>query len=504
MHLTTRVSVDHAIIAIVIAITLAVHVVSFGYLSSLAAGNPAAYPYPIVSGDSIYYARAANNLLTLHAYQQVPGVPLRGAPPGYPALLAAAKAATGSMTPLVVVQTLFAALAVILLYRMARILLPAAYAAAVALFYALDPMVIFADTTLIKDGLFSALLICIVYLAFFYDRDKATRDETRPATTVLSAAERIHLVLRWGIVGLLLGIAAMISPIGQFLVLVFPAMYLVRTWRSGERYRLWAVCACVVGFALITVPWMARNHMYFGSYEISSLGGYNLLTNDIRGFLGWRALENTPEAVPAILIMRHFDDPIFTTVDEDIAAALAKITPPGGDEESYHGRLAVFYILHDPVRYAYFHAVNTIPFFISSSIASYGQTIRQLRDNTGFYEPTALSLLGNLQQILHPQSVSSFVAAIFALAPTALEIAWWTLVALSAALGVLLRRKNFMVILCAVLVLYFAALTGPMSTSRLRIPAEAYLLILAAVGAHAAVQRTKEKLHQRAEARRAE
>src|SRR3989338_237823 len=484
MQWNTRIPTDYAIIAIIIAVMICARVISFGYLSSLAAGNPAAYPYPIVSGDSIYYARAADNLLTLHAYQQVPGVPLRGAPPGYPALLAAAKFATGSMTPLVIVQTLLAAFALILLYAMARTLLPASYAAMVASVYALDPMVIFTDTTLIKDGLFSSLLICIVYFAFFQSR--------------------VRGLARWSLVGILLGIATMISPIAQFLVLVFPALYLLRpsgergsTERSSANVRLKVICACVVGFALITIPWMARNHAYFGSYEISALGGYNLLTNDVRGFLGWRALANTPHPLPAILVMRHFDDPIFASVDQDIAAALAKIVPPGGDPENYHGRLAMQYILHDPFRYAYFHAVNTIPFFISSSIASYGQMVTQLRDNTGFYAPASLSLLSGLKEIVHSQSACAFMNAALSVAPTVLEIVWWAFVTLAAAAGLFLKRKNFTVILCAVLVLYFAALTGPMSTSRYRIPAEPYLLLLAAVGAQALVQRTKEKLYKR-------
>ena len=466
---------EHATIALIVLILLCVRLVSFAYFSSLTNSNLAAYPYPIVSGDSIYYVRAADNLLNLHAYQEVPGVPLRGAPPGYPALLAATKAATGSVTPLVIVQTLFSALAVVLLYRMARTLVLAPYAAAVALLYALDPMVIFTDTTLIKDGLFSSLLICIVYLAFFRSYES--------------------IVLRWTLVGLLLGIAVLISPIGQFLVLVFPAMFIFRQWMNGgKEYNLRAIAACIVGFALIVVPWMVRNHSYFGSYEISSLGGYDLLTNDVRGYLGWRALAASSHPLPAILVMRHFDDPIFAQVDKQIASDLAKLVPPGADPESYQGQLAMRYILHDPLRYGYFHAVNTIPFFISSSIASYQQMVTQLRDNTGFYAPASLSLLSGLKGMMHPKNADAFMNAVFAIAPTVLEILFWMLVALAAGAGLFFKRNRFTVVLCAVLVLYFAALTGPMSTSRYRIPAEGYLLLLAAAGAQAIVQRTKEKL----------
>ncbi len=476
MRLFRRISVDYIIIAIVM-IVICVRLVSFGYLSSLAASNPTAHPYPVVAGDSIHYAQLGSNLLSFHAYQWDAGMPYRGAPPGYPALLAGTLAITGSMTPLVGIQILFAICATILLYKMSRTLLSVPYAVAVTLVYALDPMTIFADTTLITDGFFSSFLICIVYFAFFW----------------VSKREYV----RWGLVGVFLGIATMIRPIAQFLILVFPAMYLLREWMSGmreDRSRIWAMCACVIGFVLVVSPWIARNHTYFGSFEISYLGSDNLLKNDARGFLAWRALSQTDHPLPAILVMRHINDPIFQVLDKQIKTDLAQMTPPGGNPDNYEGRLAMRYILHDPIRYAYFHTVNTIPFFISSSVATYGQTIRQLRTSEGFFAPTSLSLLNTVQHILHPESLGAFIKAIYSIAPIALEILWWVLVSLAALIATILFRKNFVILLCATLILYFAALTGPMSASRYRIPAEPYLLILAAMGTHVVVQRIKEKL----------
>ena len=73
--------------------------------------------------------------------------------------------------------------------------------------------------------------------------------------------------------------------------------------------------------------------------------------------------------------------------------------------------------------------------------------------------------------------------------PIALEMLFWLAAALAALVAVILRRRDFTIVLFAVLVLYFAALTGPMSNSRYRIPAEPYLLILAAAGIHAFVRK---------------
>ncbi len=482
MRLFERMPADYAAIGLIAAVVFGARLLSFGYLSSLAHANPTASPYPIVAGDSTYYARWADTLLAFHAYEDPPGKPLHAAPPGYPALLAATKAATGSMTPIIIVQIILAAYASVLIYRMARTLVPGAFALVPALAYGIDPMAVFADSALMTDGLFSALMVCTVYLAFFL-----------PAQ---AGKSRLCGAMRWGLVGILLGIATMLRPIAEFLILVFPAMYLIRERMRGvneDESRVKAIGACVLAFILVVVPWMIRNEKIFGAFEISPLGGHNLLTNNVRGFLAWRALADTPDPMPAILVMRHVNDPVFAAVSEKMNRDLAGITPPGKDPANYEGPLAMSYIVHDPIRYAYFHAVNTAPFFLSSSIASYGQIVRQLRDNEGFFAPVSLSLLDAWGRIRHPESAGSFISAARALLPIASEMFWWFVVTLLALAAVVLRRREFAIVLCAVLVVYFAALTGPMSNSRYRIPAEPYLLILAIAGTHALMERMKGK-----------
>ncbi|MDO8553009.1 MAG: hypothetical protein Q7S01_05840 [bacterium] len=502
MKLFERVSNESAIVVILVVLAICARLLSFGYLSSLASTNPAAHPYPVVSGDSSYYALWADNLLEFHAYENPKGVPLHAAPPGYPALLAATKALTGSMAPIVILQIILSAYAAVLIYRMARTLVPSAYALVPALAYAIDPMAVFTDSAIMTDGLFSSLLIFIVYFAFFLPTPSGARQAGQQS--------RLKGIARWGLVGLLLGAITMIRPIAQFLVFVFPAMYLLREWFtvsssnpmaskkadptvvSEKVSRLKVIIACILGFAVIVTPWIARNYSQFESFEISPLGGHNLLINNVRGFLAWRTLAGTPEQLPAILAMRHFNDPVFSVVDTDVAKRLAEITPPGKDSDNYEGKLAIYYIMRDPVRYAYFHTVNTIPFFISSSVASYKQIERQLRDNEGFYAPVTLSILDSLRKIRHPESASSFISAVRNLSPIALEIFWWLCITLLALVATVLRRRDFAILLLFVLVAYFAALTGPMSNSRYRIPAEPYLLILAAAGAHELVKRMRK------------
>lgn len=484
MKMFGRISHDFALVAMIVAVVILARLLSFNYLSGLADANPAAFPYPVVAGDSSYYARWADTLLTHHAYEDPPGKPLHAAPPGYSALLAATKAATGSITPVIVPQTLLAALAAVLIYMMARTRVPKWWALVPALLYAVSPMAVFTDSAVMTDGIFSSLIVCVVYLAFFQ--------------------QRLRGVALWACVGLLLGVATMLRPIGQFLVVLFPAMLILRARIEGgvRAEHLKAAVACIVAFAVVVTPWMLRNEREFGAFEISPLGGHNLLTFNVRGFLAWRALQRTPEELPALLVLRHANDPVFGEVEKEMREQLAEITPAGETPDNYEGKLAIQYIMNDPLRYAYFHAINTLPFFLSSGVANYRQIAKQVGANEGFYEPAMLSLLGSLKSLRSPEGTSDFLNAARSAAPPALEVLWWVAVSALALAATVFCRKNFAVTLFTALVLYFAVLTGPMAMSRYRVPAEPYLLTLAAFGAYTLrmrlrrVERAPEKARQ--------
>ncbi len=471
MNFHERLSKDVVLVAIIVAIALVVRIVSFSYLYVVAESNSAASPYPVVAGDSTHYVTFATSLLERGTYEESPGVPHRGWPVGYPLLLAAAKLLTGSMIPLILLQLVLTCVAIALMYRMALALVPRTFALLPPFVYALDPMVAFVDSTLLTDGLFSALMVCMIYLLFFARRP-------RPLT-------------RYALSGAILGMAILLRPIAQFLILVIPVVVVFHAWynRALSASHGWRVATFVVLCAVFVTPWMMRNQLVFGSFEVSNLGGYNLLTNHVRGFLAWRAFSESDTPVPAILAMRRADNPIYTEVTERIESDLSLRTPDGEDRLSYMGGLALSYIFADPVRYAYFHSVNTTPFFLSSSIASYGQIVRQLGKNEGFFAPVMVALVETWQQMRDPESVGALFVAVRSVALVVLEIGAWALATLLALWGLYTRRREFPVLLCALLVAYFAALTGPMSNSRYRIPAEPYLLILTAVGLHVLARR---------------
>jgi hypothetical protein len=339
-------------------------------------------------------------------------------------------------------------------------------------------MTIIADSSLLTDGIFSALIVITVYLAFFQSRIRGMR--------------------KWFLAGIILAVATMIRPIAEFLILVIPVVFILRDqfWIQGERpqwYRTKMLAAFFFGCALILTPWMVRNEHFFGSFEVTNIGANDLLQDDARSFLAWRMLAQEGQPIPAIMVTRDEQNPIFPQVDAKIASDLAALTPPGGDKDNYMGQLAVRYIMQDPIGYAYFDVVNIVPFFLSSSIGSYEQIFEQVGYSKDFYAPTLVALLNALHTIVHPQSIGQIFAALGSVAPVTLEVCYWFLVTALALFALLKRRRDSAVLLFALLVAYFALLTGPMGSSRYRIPAEPYLLILAAAGLQIAVEWMRKK-----------
>jgi 4-amino-4-deoxy-L-arabinose transferase-like glycosyltransferase len=457
------------VIVLALVAVLFAHLASYAYMARLASQDPEAAAYPILASDSKNYTELADTLLERGMFGRAPEgggavEPERHWPPGYPAFLAGVKYVTGSFVPAVVIQVALALLAVFLIYLMARKFLPEAWALVPAALYGFDPTVVLANTVILSDGLFASLLVIAVYVALF-----STRSE----------------FVRWGIVGLLLGALALIRPIAQFLIPLAGLFLVIRMYLvHGRDMRGYApVVTYLLGAALLVAPWLAWTHAKFGVYEISHVGASNLLWYNAQDFLAWKEM-NAERSVPAILSSRYRDDPAYERVHAQLREELQEATPAGGDIQNYEAGVALRHILEDPLRYAYFHVVNTAPFFIGSSFAAYEQVVVQVRDNMGFYAPTALALVDGAKALARGDW-----AEVRSVALVALEMLWWLGVFLLALWGLWTKRNDVRVLMFGGLVAYFALLTGPVAIARYRIPALPFLLILAAVGAVAIVSR---------------
>lgn len=443
-----------------------VHLSSFVYLSRLAAQNPEALPYPILVADGAYYARLANNLIEHHTFtDSLPDLaPTREIAPGYPFFLAVIKTITGSFTPAVFVQTALTLIAVVFLYDIGRRFMHRRLALGAAALYGLEPMVFFTGTAILTDALFSSLLVTAIYVGFFWKSP--------------------HFLVRAGIFGMLLGILAMLRGTGEYLIVMLPIALSVHEWLKGEnkagraRNVLIALIVPPVCAAVIVFPWIVRNHSIWGIYEIEHQRTGIVMGYNVRFFLAWKEMSQTRPA-SVVYPARHTHSPEVALADKKIAEALQAATPAGGDASLYAMKVARDFILDDPLRYAYFHLSHVPVFFLGSSIGTYSQVVRQVRDNTDFSGSTLYKMRTALTDLIHGERVRSSLAM---LVPTVVELGFWALVTLLALMGWFFERRRYEAWVCAMLIAYFAILTGPLSIARYRVPAEPYLFILAALG----------------------
>lgn len=453
------------------AIVFVVHLASAAYLSHLSAGNPAAAAYPLMKGDPETYAALARNLLEHGVFSDSDSlVPSRAWPPAYPALLAASLWATGSFLPVVALQIALACAAAALAFRMALSLAPPRWAFAAALLFGAEPSFVLSNTLLLTDGLFASLLVCAVYLMLFADM-------------------RGRELLRWVFAGAFLGALTLLRPIAEFLIPAVAVFMLAEAFllrRSGVRRAALHAIALLAAAALVLAPWTMRNQRLFGNAEIAHVGASNLLHYNAREFLQWQRME-TWSPVAALRAARSPADPALLA---DVDAELARMTPEGGAAADYEGALAARIILARPFAYAYFHIVNTAPFFVGSGIAAYAQAARQIGTESGFYAPTSAALFAAAEEAARGEWGGAARRAA-PLAPVILEMLFWSAAAFLAAWGAWRLRRDSRAAAFALIVLYFALITGPVAIPRYRLPAEPFLLALAAAGASALAARRK-------------
>lgn len=455
------------VLSLALVLVVVVNVASHLYFSSLSAASSQPLRYPVVAGDSFYYAHVADIMLTYGMHgDALPDLNLTNANlPGYPFLLAATKAVTGSFFPLVLVQVVCMLAAVVLIFAIGRRVIPWQLALLAALAFALDPMVVFTTSSLLTDSLFAALLVVVVYVGFMQ--------------------ERVAGVRRAAVLGLMLGLLAMIRPTGLFLIPIVIAFYALQAWLTEPRARaraaviaLFIALACA---AVPTVPWVIRNQVQLGRTELFHAGVRAFIDYNVRYFLAWRELgKEAPVSVyyPA----RHLTDPVFAVVDADIRDSLTAMTPSGEDSEPYVGLLVRRYISDDPIRYAYFHGAHLPVFFLGSSIGLYGQAIDQYGTRAGGGRSTMYETIAALKDLRHPATA---LPALVAAAPIVLEVLWWVIVCAFALVGLYAERKRLEVWLFATMSLYFGLAAGAVTVARYRISAEPFLLLLAAYGAYA-------------------
>lgn len=396
----------------------------------------------LLTGDAKGYAILAQNILNHGVFsvaQEPPYYPESFRSPGYPAFLAALFAIFNNWTAVAFAQVILLSIAPMLLYLLLR---PYHERAAFwgSILFAIEPVHLYLSSTLLSDALFATLLL---------------------ASLLCLERARGGLWRHGAAGGLVLGAAILVRPIAMFLPLLYVAY---ATLPRPTKAQWLAAAAIVAGVMVVVLPWSLRNWQHFHSFSTSSVGAYNLMLYNAPEYLKYR---------PSLEGQRVYDE--FMAKQNALPREDALSLSRSGEFSSTFRTI----IRGHELDYAFFHLFKTIPFFVSDGLRD---TVRLFGVDIGAMPNITTALLhGQLGSLVAYATGGG--AALWLLV---VGSGFWAAVLLGwlVSCAMLLRQRNWRALFfVCVLVLYFAALTGPVSNARYRLPVEGFLL----TGAVAAV-----------------
>ncbi len=420
--------------------------------------------------DSSRYANLGHNLAVHHIYspsKSSPFMPEETIEPIYPFFLALLFGITESIVLVALVQALIAAATAFLVFRLACLFMGTRPSGIAALLFAVEPVAVYLSGALFTETvfLFLFLLGAYLFLSAAYDPGRRGRMLTG---------------------GAVLGLSALTRPEVQFLPVVFAALFLLAVWYRGGSLRRAGATAVLflVGFALAVSPWLARNRLTYGSWQTSSIGIHKVYLFDLLYFYS------------------HQEGVSFKEAREVFRERVAAISPYGNDDPTfanapYLQQVAIDYIKEQPVAFAVFYTVKTLPFFFSDGL-------RYVVNKFDLLDAPTINISGyvfegEFGKLFHALSAKDTLPFLLLIVGGA----FWLIINLGALLGVWyafrLRRTRAQILLPAALfaslVLIFALMSGPVSNPRLRFKAEPFMFILAVFGfsklAHARLNRAR-------------
>lgn len=433
-------------VVLILAVALVLRV------SFLAVVHPWSYPVEqqLTFNDSPLYHQLACTLLDHHRFAagatDAPD-PIRT--PGYPLFVAGIYALFGEIPWIVfVAQIVMDCLSCYLLFLVLRRVLSETVASIGAFLYAIDPFLILYASTFLSETLF--LLVLTIALHTY--------------GTILSHGRNTNMRWRYGLLGLTVGVAALVRPIALYIPVVLIAFTLV-TDRKKLARALVNSAILVAAFAVIVSPWLIRNYVTFGRASLSCADSWTLLR--------WNV--GVVEAAK-----RHQD--FEMTRDELLAEADSLMSADGLRPENlnpmekadYWRRLAFRYILHDPIHFAMAHVKGTVFLFVNLGTSDFAHALH-LPSHGMDMSKSSVTMLREFSAKKSPTEI--LIGAI--VAPFLLI----TYLALVLGLFVAWRRfdRTFLAF-CLLMALYFTMLPGAVGIVRYKLPAVPFYLCFVGIG----------------------
>jgi hypothetical protein len=212
-------------------------------------------------------------------------------------------------------------------------------------------------------------------------------------------------------------------------------------------------------FGGMLAPWYVRNHVELGTTSFSSVGPFVLFRQNASQF--YEAFHNIP-----------YLDARYTL--EDRAGIPRGPVPDDLAHAAVLQKVALQVITEHPFRYALFHVTGFIPFFTGSGAHDYWWLIRNMSEWPFNPAPEP-----SLMQALHPFNISILIEDLKNHGWFLVENAFWGILVLFILIGLWRSKNRRLAWMFFAIMLYFAAVTGPIGHARYRIPVEPLMLVSA-------------------------
>jgi 4-amino-4-deoxy-L-arabinose transferase-like glycosyltransferase len=417
-----------------------------------------AFNYPFLSFDSTEFNLLATNIINLHQFtlsSEPPFLPESFRTPGYPVFLALIKLVFNNNFFIPLTQIFLLGLCTVILFKILLSFLDNKVAFIVSLLFSIEPTVIYHSLVALSDMFFVFLLL----LSIFYF-----------VKLMENPGDWFFAVLT----GVFLGLSCLVKPIGQFLPLLFLFFLLVYFYKKYNRKIILIACLLIVTFLFTVSPWLIRNYKQYGVLRISSASSYNLLAYNVTMFYAQKNHINENEA-------KNYLTSKLSSQDEYFLRSLSN--------SKSLDRVSQSYIKDNFFEYLQFHFSRIVKLFLADGSRDLARMFHLLDGNYDKSPVDFFKLIAGFKIIeLIMVVCSGIVNFNLSIILWFLGLLFWLFINILAIIGAVYgminkeKEKRWFILFCLGVIFYFAVLTGPVSTSRYRLPIEPFMFALSAFG----------------------
>ncbi|TSC91543.1 MAG: hypothetical protein CEN90_341 [Parcubacteria group bacterium Licking1014_17] len=400
--------------------------------------------------DATQYLNAGINLFRHGVFSmdaQAPLSPTMFRTPLYPIFLFAVNFLSGRLwvVSAYVLQGLIISFAVVYLYRGIKNIFGEKPAFWSAFLFALEPFSNFNTNIITPDSIFTAL-ITIASVAFL---------------KVLFKPVRRNLVIS----AVALALAVLTKPIAEFIPVLFLIAFFLK-WGIARVYIKKAIVFVAV-FVVIISPWVIRNYVDFKSLQISSLPSYNLYLYN------------------AALALASQKNISFTKAQNQLMSKAEKDLGISGNMDLYDPKYgnylrqnALQIIGADPLDYVAAHILTICPFLINDGYQKFYPLV-----GINFHNSESITLMlksGNFKDVVSYVFGRSFDNMILFGIGKLFWVVIYAFILCNIYRRIQEKNKKSLIALAffAIVIAYFAVLTGPVAAASYRLPVQGLIFLL--------------------------